>query len=344
MNHCGFYFVQLFNFILQLTNDMIILIGAVESTACQMEIELKKIGSLEYIMPPKHVKLFDDDKYFRPCLEITPQVGCSINCHYCPQKKFLEKYFVVDHLGVMPFAEFKKCIDKTPNNTIIEFAGFVEPFLHSAAVDMMEYVCKTGREMTLFTTLVGLDQKKCQRIISLPFRQVVLHLPDQDGYATIPMTKEYFALLDMVLNAKRSDGKNFVDSANCQSVLHTDIESFLKGRVMVSGVMVDRAGNLVGNSLLSGGNYHDPIYCNRADQLNHNVLLPNGDVVLCCMDFGLKHVLGNLFNETYEDILNGENMRYIRHCMGKSIATGDILCRQCTSGVAFEQSGNMSTP
>ena len=28
MNHCGFYFVQLFNFILQLTKESVVLVGA----------------------------------------------------------------------------------------------------------------------------------------------------------------------------------------------------------------------------------------------------------------------------------------------------------------------------
>ena len=48
-----------------------------------------------------------------------------------------------------------------------------------------------------------------------------------------------------------------------------------------------------------GGGY----YCNRALRMNHNVLLPNGDVVLCCMDFGMQHVLGNLKRQSYEEIL-----------------------------------------
>jgi len=30
------------------------------------------------------------------------------------------------------------------------------------------------------------------------------------------------------------------------------------------------------------------------DRIFRNVLLPNGDVVLCCMDYGLDHILGNL--------------------------------------------------
>jgi MoaA/NifB/PqqE/SkfB family radical SAM enzyme len=38
------------------------------------------------------------------------------------------------------------------------------------------------------------------------------------------------------------------------------------------------------------------------EQFSQNVLLPNGDVYLCCMDYGLKHKLGNLFETNFNDL------------------------------------------
>jgi hypothetical protein len=43
--------------------------------------------------------------------------------------------------------------------------------------------------------------------------------------------------------------------------------------------------------------------CNCIEDLYHNVVLPNGDVSLCCMDYGLKHILGNIYEQEYEDII-----------------------------------------
>ena len=74
---------------------------------------------------------------------------------------------------------------------------------------------------------------------------------------------------------------------------------------------------------------NNPIYCNFNLGLTSNVLLPNGEVVLCCMDFGLRHVLGNLQNNTYEEIINSDTRRKILEGMAK----GDVrntLCRNCT--------------
>ena len=32
-------------------------------------------------------------------------------------------------------------------------------------------------------------------------------------------------------------------------------------------------------------------------------LLPNGDVSLCCMDYGLDNIIGNLDQQSYEDVV-----------------------------------------
>jgi radical SAM protein with 4Fe4S-binding SPASM domain len=45
-----------------------------------------------------------------------------------------------------------------------------------------------------------------------------------------------------------------------------------------------------------------PLTCRSTPFYDRNVLLPNGDVVLCCMDYNLKHIIGNLLNQTYEEI------------------------------------------
>lgn len=63
-------------------------------------------------------------------------------------------------------------------------------------------------------------------------------------------------------------------------------------------------------------------------RLHHNILLPNGDVVLCCTDFGMRHVLGNLLSQDYPSLFqSGEFLKVKR---GQKDETLDILCRCCT--------------
>ena len=46
------------------------------------------------------------------------------------------------------------------------------------------------------------------------------------------------------------------------------------------------------------------IHCSR--KFKQSVLLPNGDVLLCCMDYGMKHVLGNLLKSEYTSLFRSE--------------------------------------
>lgn len=60
------------------------------------------------------------------------------------------------------------------------------------------------------------------------------------------------------------------------------------------------------NKISRGGNLwfidkHEGV-CSRSPKFKQNVVLPNGDVYLCCMDYGLKHKLGNLLEQNFNEL------------------------------------------
>lgn len=290
------------------------------------ELTMRRIS--DYLPLPEHAEELLDDTFFRPVMEITPRIGCSVNCHFCPQPLLLHRYGS-DHMRQreMTLADFQRYIDKLPQDCIIDFSGFVEPFLAKDGLEMVKYAHESGRDVRLFTTLVGLTLEKFHEIEDIPFKLVVLHLPDVKGYANIPMTEEYLRLLRYVVEKRRPDGSHFVDSANCQCEPCPEVVKIINNRIMISWDMVDRAGNLDDASLRSAKSIKGAIRCGRSLETNHNVLLPNGDVVLCCMDFGMTRILGNLKNRDYEEIINGAALRAIVHKNGNG---GDTLCQKCT--------------
>ena len=305
------------------------LIGIMRPAGEQVYYKLQMIEKLNVLATPRYFELILDDDFARPALEITPIAGCSVNCKYCPQEAFLTRYFSHPRQKEMSFTDFKTCIDKTPANLMIDFSGFVEPFMAKDAVKMMQYGAKLGRDMRLFTTLRGLTIEKFKEIEDIPFKMVVLHLPDVNGFAHILVTEEYMELLEMVVSKKKVNGERFVDTANCQAAPEPEVAAMLQGRVPISWSLVDRAGNLEGSELASANlPVDEEIFCSRASKLDHNVLLPNGDVVLCCMDFGMRHVLGNLLEDNYEDIMSSAEMCKV---MSSLTGKGDSLCRHCSS-------------
>lgn len=55
--------------------------------------ELRKRGISSYLKLPEHAEEILDEMFFRPVMEITPRAGCSVNCRFCPQPLFMQRYF-----------------------------------------------------------------------------------------------------------------------------------------------------------------------------------------------------------------------------------------------------------
>ncbi len=265
----------------------------------------------------------------KPAMEITPLVGCSINCRYCPQSHLLKAY---KGSREMYLEDFKEYLLKIPPEVVIVFSGFVEPFLARDSIDMMEYAAGIGRTLHLYTTLSGLTEETFERVKKINFRTVNLHLPDKNGYAKIPLNEQYYNVLEAALEAKKIDGQPFIKKASSQCEPEERAFALAKNKVPISCKMSYRAGHLKGKDLVTRvplNKKDNRIYCSFNLDLTSNVLLPNGDVVICCMDFGLRHVLGNLKIDSYSTIINGEERKNIL----KGMSVGDVrktLCYRCT--------------
>lgn len=54
--------------------------------------------------------------------------------------------------------------------------------------------------------------------------------------------------------------------------------------------------------------------CARGNNFNCNVMLPNGDVYLCCSDWGLQHKLGNLLETNFDDLKREKEYELCHYC------------------------------
>ena len=95
--------------------------------------------------------------------------------------------------------------------------------------------------------------------------------------------------------------------------------------------MHDRAGN-VKNDIEGRGHANLPpdasvFCCNCGRALDHNVLFPDGTTIVCCMDYGMENIFGNLFTQSYTEILTSANASRLRYQMESE----DCLCKHCTN-------------
>jgi radical SAM protein with 4Fe4S-binding SPASM domain len=312
-------------------NNTLILVGVKDPWNKEV-VELLQMAGWTYLDLPKHVVDFDDEKSYadRPVIEVTTRIGCNVQCRYCPQELLQRTYYKCSSRQTqMSFNMFKQSVDKLPNDAVVIFAGFAESFLNPESVKMMQYADEKRFTVCLFSTFVGCTLEMFQSISKIPFARVLLHVPDIDGYANIPITDEYLSLLDTIMNAKKVNGMPFVDNANCQSTPHPKVLKYLKGKVSIASELCDRAGNLDKDDRLSSSKgIKGNIYCTQSYNLSRNILLPDGSLALCCMDYGLKHIIGNLLQNSYQEIMSSNEMNRIRQAMSDDTKE-NLLCRQC---------------
>jgi hypothetical protein len=92
-----------------------------------------------------------------------------------------------------------------------------------------------------------------------------------------------------------------------------------------------RAGNVSapsGQAMEDTPQHHSPVSCAFTPMYDQNVVLPNGDVVLCCMDYSIKHKIGNLLEQDYYDIFAGPELGALR-AKNMQFGSQDTLCKTC---------------
>lgn len=255
-------------------------------------------------------------------LEITTQIGCGNMCEYCPQNDFVKKYFQRSNVRVMSFEVFKKCVDKVPPTTDICFSGMAEPFMAKDCVKMMMYAHEKKHALMVNTTLVGLNYLDIDLLERIPYKIFAVHLPSSGNYEKILIDDQYIQILERI--SRGSIDIKFSVKRLCKETVHPRLAPLIKKEIIYGGIYA-RAGNLNLGWIPLPRRRRGRIGCKRNPIWN--VLLPNGDVVLCCNDFSLKHILGNLLACDYESLFLSEEFRKV--FAGLTDESLDVLCRYC---------------
>ena len=231
-------------------------------------------------------------------IEFTTMIGCSNNCTYCPQKTIVAAYGKV-RPRMMIVETFDRLLDHLdPETTAIHFSGFSEIFLHPLGHEFIARACHRNFEVMLCSTLMGLTGDKIEYLMNnnVRFKWIRLHEFDGPGFVRDLFEVRARSLHDAGLTAM-----------------------FKSARVVKP---TSRGGNL-----WHPGYYAGPITC---DRIQCNVVLPDGMVCLCCSDWGLRHIIGNLLDCDYDGPEFEAARRVIR--MAAATSGSDVLCKTCELG------------
>lgn len=261
-------------------------------------------------------------------LLISTGIGCGVLCSYCPQVTIGQAYKKVDGPSRMTLEIFKACIDKLPADVTVDFTGFYEPFLNPQCTDMLLYAAERGLSVRLSTTVMGLEPKEIDRFRDIGFVKFAVHLPDTKQLTRIVVDERYLAALARLTEAGISNiGYHVHEGQEGPEAVHEQVDALLAARNIEpeNRWINTRAGNIESEGKRAPDRLVGELeVCSRIYQ---NVLLPSGDVALCCMDWDLKHMIGNLLESSYESLFESAEFKTVMR--GYRDDRIDILCRGC---------------
>jgi organic radical activating enzyme len=260
-----------------------------------------------------------------PSLEVSVKVGCGLFCTYCPQSNYIESFknrYAKDYkvLSKMVFQSAMKNVD---TNTLIKWTGFTEPLDSKNFPFFCEYLKNNSYRQSISTTLKGTTKSVRWFVDNIAlFSAVTLHLPDSDGLMKCKVDGEYINNLYKVLEVRKNKnlqvfliGKSF--QSDVLKVIENCIRDGILNKKNITYAKVLNTRNLsidAESTGLTNIQFRDKIsdtkkqkkdsyYC-AYRRLNQGVLLPNGRVTLCCQDYKLEYILGDLKNEKLDDLYN----------------------------------------
>lgn len=255
-------------------------------------------------------------------LQITTKIGCENACTYCPQGRFIKAYQSRSSDLVMSLDNFQTYVERIPQEVEIWFAGMCEPWTNPKCTEMILHTYKKGHTVCVFTSLVGMNVSDIDLLESVPFGFFKIHLPSDSNHENIQITDSYLNVLDKI------SGSSINILFHCHGrKLNLDTKSVLDNyrKTVQFANTYQRSGNIILKDKLNLPRRRGAIGCGR--DLQNNVLLPNGDVILCSHDYNMKHVLGNIISSDYDSLFEGVEFLKVRK--GQKDESIDILCRHC---------------
>lgn len=269
-----------------------------------------------------------------PAMELTTMVGCPLMCTFCPQDNLRETYG--DRTKYMQLDDLKVMLEKLPKNTRIDFSGMSEPWANPRCTDMLRLTLDMGFDIAIYSTLYGMTDPEVVRDLLESHKSQVkvltLHLPDANGNMKgwkltdewlFALTTLSYANLNVPIDAMTMDRNG---------VVHPSLKELVPklsgwvGHTRADSLNVEQ---VKGQVVMQTPRHEFALTCASTPFFDRNVLLPNGDVVLCCMDYDLKHIIGNLLEQTYEEMMQGEKLTQIMAWNEEPNFNKCSICKSC---------------
>ena len=211
-------------------------------------------------------------------VEFTLTSACPMLCRYCPQDKYIRAYAQRPGPRATSLEDYKTMLSHIDHLTEnIDFSGYTEPLVNPFWYSIFQHTIEQGYFLTLYSTLYQATMEDIEKLTSLDIGKIYIHLTNHKPDMSINrylITRSKARHLDLTFVYFEEDGMNigpqFSDQISCDKwTVHS------------------RAGNVDVNPRYIRGS----VLCCE-ERYMCNIVLPNGDVHICCMDFPLQYMIG----------------------------------------------------
>ena len=262
---------------------------------------------------------------------------CNADCVTCPREEMTRKP------GTMEMDLYEKIIRECSRYKIrcLHLHNFGEPLLDKLLSERIRIAKKAGlKRVKIISNGSLLTEEKTRELIESGLDELKISI---DGHSpeTFEKIRKKLKYADVVENIRQfikiRDGQgsatprltlNFVRSKDNLSEEKAFIQ-YWRGKV--DSISIDKVHNW-------GIQYLNPLKksvirkpCLRV--WNTFTVLWNGEVALCCLDYDGKVILGNLEQESFQDIWQGEKLRRIRQYHIQADLSQIPICENCSKSM-----------
>ena len=275
---------------------------------------------------------------YTPHLDIEATNICQASCIMCPREAIKKR-----GLGIMQPETFERVIFEAKKNNIASFgfSGLGEPLLNKNIFDYMRLVRKElgGIQIILLTNGELLDENAIQQIIDadVSIINISLQAVTPGLYATLMPGLDYAKVMKNIKNLIRM--ANPWTYLNISFTYHNmnvhELNKFLfywrnYKNIHISQIKIHSRGGYIDTPDLLIDPIPDNIVTKECPIFSSiNYIAWNGDILSCCHDAEGKNIIGNIHNDSFEEIRNKKF---------KIIEEGEWfpICARCTDNLRWQ--------
>lgn len=290
-------------------------------------------------------KVINKIKFKRVYIEITNV--CNLSCSFCPKTgrrlKFMQKN------------EFEEIIKKIkPYTDYIYFHIMGEPLLNKNLRDFLEIARQNDLKVNITTNGTLIKENKDVLLNAKALRQINVSLHSFEANSNVNFEEYINTILDFALEASskteiitslrlwNQDGENTIGENALNGKIIEMIQAKFKGSLEVIN---QNRNTIINHVSLNNAEKFEWPDMNRevisdtgfCQGLRNQIgILVDGTVVPCCLDSEGNIKLGNIFNQDFEAIVNGERARSIYNGFSARKRVEE-LCKRCGYSERFKK-------